>query len=58
VKRYSKNLKDAIHREKSNKMQQYIKNYYSIFIWSSTCFGRNTAHHQEPKTAPAASGFA
>ena len=27
-------------------------------IWSSTCFGRHTAHHQEPKTALAASGFA
>jgi hypothetical protein len=24
--------------------------YYSIFIWSSTCFGRHTAHHQKPKT--------
>jgi len=24
--------------------------YYSIFIRSSTCFGRHTAHHQEPKT--------
>ena len=34
------------------------KYYYSPFIWSSTCFGRNTAHHQEPKTALAASGFA
>jgi len=32
--------------------------YYSIFIRSSTCFGRHTAHHQEPKTALAASGFA
>jgi len=31
--------------------------YYSIFIWSWTCFGRHTAHHQEPKIAPAASGF-
>jgi hypothetical protein len=31
--------------------------YYSIFIWSSTCFGRHTAHHQEPKTALAVSGF-
>jgi len=31
---------------------------YSIFIWSSTCFGRHTAHHQELKTAIAASGFA
>jgi len=26
------------------------KFYYSIFIWSSTCFGQHTAHHQEPKT--------
>jgi hypothetical protein len=33
------------------------KFHYSIFIWSSTCFGRHTAHHQEPKTALAASGF-
>jgi len=33
------------------------KFYYSIFIWSSTCFGRHTAHHQEPKTVLAASGF-
>jgi hypothetical protein len=33
------------------------KFYYSIFIWSSTCFRRHTAHHQEPKTALAASGF-
>jgi len=28
------------------------------FKWSSTCFGRHTVHHQEPKTAQAASGFA
>jgi len=32
------------------------KLYYSLFIWSSTCFGQHTAHHQEPKTALAASG--
>jgi hypothetical protein len=44
--------------KKSNKMQQCIKIYYFIFIWSSTCFGRHTAHHREPKTALAASGFA
>jgi hypothetical protein len=31
--------------------------YYSIFIWSSTCFGRHTAHYQEAKTTLAASGF-
>jgi len=48
----------TIHTEKSNKKQQYIKIYYSIFIWSPTYFGRHTAHHQEPKTALAASGFA
>ena len=28
------------------------------FKWSSTCFGRHTAHHQDPKTAQAASDFA
>jgi hypothetical protein len=33
------------------------KFYYSIFKWSSTCFGRHTAHPQEPKTALAASGL-
>jgi len=32
------------------------KFYYSLFIWSSTCFGRHTDHHQELKTALAASG--
>jgi len=46
-----------IHTEIANKMQQCIKIYYSMFIWSSTCFGRHTAHHQELKTALAASGF-
>jgi len=35
----------------------YQNFYYCIFIWSSTCFGQHTAHHQEPKTALAASGF-
>jgi len=34
-----------------------VSKFYFIFIWSSTCFGRHTAHHQEPKTALAASGF-
>jgi len=48
----------TIHTEKSNKMQQCVKIYYFVFIWSSTRFGRQTAHHQEPKTALAASGFA
>jgi hypothetical protein len=47
-----------IHTEKCNhKLQQCIKIYYSIFIWSSACFGRHTTHQQEPKTALAASGL-
>jgi len=33
------------------------KFYYSVFIWSSTRFGRHITHHQEPKIALAASGF-
>jgi hypothetical protein len=28
-----------------------VSGFYFRFIWSSTCFGRHTAHHQEPKTA-------
>jgi len=47
-----------IHTEIANKTQHCIKIYYSMFIWSSTCFGRHTSHHQELKTALAASGFA
>ena len=35
-----------------------VATFYFIFIWNSSCFGRHTAHHQEPKTALAASGFA
>ena len=35
-----------------------VSKFYFIFIWSSTCFRQNTAHHQERKTALAASGFA
>jgi len=34
-----------------------VSKFYFTFIWSSTCFGRHTAHHQEPETALAASGF-
>jgi hypothetical protein len=47
----------TIHIEKSNKMRQCIRMYYSILIWSSTCFERHIAHHQKPKTALAASGL-
>jgi len=43
------------------KIQQDAKLYQNFIIpyfkWSSTSFGRHTAHHQEPKTAQAASGF-
>ena len=37
--------------------QRHIK-YIYVYIYSSKCFGRHTAHHQEHKTALAASGFA
>jgi len=39
-------------------MQQYQNFIIPYFKLSSTCFGRHTTHHQEPKTAQAASGFA
>jgi hypothetical protein len=32
-----------------------INFYYSVFKLSSTCFGRHTAHQQEPNTIQAAS---
>jgi len=35
-----------------------VSSFYFKFIWSSTCFGWHTAHHQEPITALAAFGFA
>jgi len=41
----------AFHKEKSNKKHNVSTFYYSIFIWSSTFFGRHTAHQQEPKIA-------
>ena len=44
-------------KKNSTRFNNVSKFYYSIFIWSSTCFGRHTAHHQEPKTALEASGF-
>jgi hypothetical protein len=33
------------------------QNFIIPFVWSLICFGRHTAHHQEPKTALRASGF-
>jgi hypothetical protein len=44
-------------KKNPTKCENVSKFYYSIFIWSSTYFGRQTAHHQEPKIALAASGF-
>jgi len=46
-----------IHIENPTRCNSVSK-FYFIFKWSSTCFGWHTAHHQEPKTALAASGFA
>jgi hypothetical protein len=42
---------NTMQEEKSNKMQQCIKILLFQFIQNSTCFGRHTAHHQEPKNA-------
>jgi len=47
-----------IQKKNPTRCNSVSKFYYSIFTWSSTCFGRHTAHHQEPKTALLASGFA
>ena len=46
-----------MHKENPTRCNN-VSEFYFIFVWSSTCFGRDTAHHQEPKTALAASGFA
>ena len=48
---------DNIHIENPTRCCS-VSTFYFIFTWSSTCFGRHTAHHQEPETALAASGFA
>jgi len=46
----------VFHKENPTRCSSVSK-FYFIFTWSSICFGRNTAHHQESKTALAASGF-
>jgi len=52
-----KTCPSTIHTENPTRCNNVSKFYYSVFRWSSTCFGRHTVHHQEPKTALAASGF-
>jgi len=46
-----------IHKENPTRCNS-VSTFYFIFIWSSTCFGQHTAHHQEPKIALAAPRFA
>jgi len=46
-----------IHKEYPTRCNSVSK-FYFMFIWSSTCFRRHTAHHPEPKIALASSGFA
>ena len=46
-----------IHKQNPTRCNS-VSSFYFIFIWSSTCFGWHTAHHQKPKTALAAFGFA
>ena len=47
-----------IHIKNIQQDATVYQNFYFVFIWSLACFGRHTAHHQGPKTALAASGFA
>ena len=48
---------ESVHIENPTRCNN-VSNFYLIFIWNLTCFGRHTAHHQKPKTALAAFGFA
>jgi len=50
-------IQPPIHIENPTRCHRVTK-FCFIFIWSSACFGRHTAHHPDPKTALAASGFA
>jgi hypothetical protein len=42
---------------KSKKLQQFIKILLFHIYMKLNMFRRHTAHHQEPKTSQAASGF-
>jgi len=54
-------VRGAVHHSINHKEDptrcNSVSKFYFIFIWSLICFERHTAHHQEPKTALAASGF-
>jgi hypothetical protein len=56
------NVRGSVHRSiihKDNPTRcSSVSKFYFIFIWNSTCLGQHAAHHQELKTALAASGFA
>jgi hypothetical protein len=58
---YSLDVRRSVHHSiiyiENPTIYNSVPKFYFIFIWSSTCFGRNTAHHQKPKTALEASGF-
>jgi hypothetical protein len=41
------NHSDYISNKSTNQMQQFLKFYYLTFMYSSTCFVRPHAHHQE-----------
>jgi len=48
----------TIRKEKSDKMQQCIKIFIVSYLYEAQhVLGDKTAHHQESKTAQAASGF-
>jgi hypothetical protein len=48
---------NAVHKEKSNKMQQCINILLFRIYMKLNMFRATTAHHQEHKTALAASGL-
>jgi len=53
----SPSIKVKFIKKNPTRCSNVSKFYHSIFIWNSTCYGRHTAHHQEPKTVVPASGF-
>jgi hypothetical protein len=44
--------------QKTQQGATLYKFFLLFFLILKECFGRHTTHHQEPKTAQAASGFA
>jgi hypothetical protein len=50
-------LEHSFYKENPTRCNGVSKFIIPYLYESQTCFGRHAAHHQEPKTALAASGF-